>query len=487
MPDYTAADADARLDRIKAKVTADKAAKPAAKTTTKAAPQYGKGRGPGAMFGSAGPYVTSGRVGEQGYSFVRAAGFALGLIPADEAKEEIEAGLRLKAMYVDRGGYQPHYQGRSFLVPAGSDLLLPVARGSDRDEKFVGELKQKMAASYAGGDPDEARWMVRKGLATKAAMSTLDETAGGVLTGFPTLGELIDLQRNMEAFAQAGAQQITLPGNARISFPKLSGGSTAYWVGEGANVTESSQNTGRLNLEGHKLGILVKVNNELFRYANPTAEAMIRGDMARVAALKADLAQLEGTGGTQPKGLITYETQTSWSTGSDKLIAYTSVDTPADANTGYTFQPEDVARIEGKLPDEVEATAWVMRKDFHAAIMNRRADTVTPGDGKGLFMFMANRDPSAGPSMQLYGTKVCRTSQVSNARTRGTAADLTYLLYGNFKDWITARLGVLEFLANPYGDTAFVADQTWLRAIETIDGGPRHAASFVLCDQLRVA
>ena len=32
----------------------------------------------------------------------------------------------------------------------------------------------------------------------------------------------------------------------------------------------------------------------------------MRFDMARAAALKADLAMLEGTGGTQIKGLITY-------------------------------------------------------------------------------------------------------------------------------------------------------------------------------------
>jgi len=47
-----------------------------------------------------------------------------------------------------------------------------------------------------------------------------------------------------------------------------------------------------------------------------------------------------------------------------------------------------------------------------------------------------------------------------------------------------ARLGVMEFLASGLGDTALVNDQTYLRGIQHIDAGPRHAASFVLCDQL---
>ena len=52
--------------------------------------------------------------------------------------------------------------------------------------------------------------------------------------------------------------------------------------------------------------------------------------------------------------------------------------------------------------------------------------------------------------------------------------------------WIVARLGVMEFLASGLGDTAIVNDQTYLRGIQHVDAGPRHAASFVCSDQLVV-
>ncbi len=55
-----------------------------------------------------------------------------------------------------------------------------------------------------------------------------------------------------------------------------------------------------------------------------------------------------------------------------------------------------------------------------------------------------------------------------------------------FPDWIVARLGVMEFLASGHGDTALQNDMTFLRGIQHIDAGPRHPASFVLCDQLVV-
>src|SRR6185312_5253464 len=128
----------------------------------------------------------------------------------------------------------------------------------------------------------------------------------GTFVPLPMLGELIDLQRSLEVFAGAGAREVALPPNGRVQFPKLTGASTAYWVGEGSSITESTPTTGNLDLQAKKLGIFVKLNNELLRFASPSAEGLIRYDMARVAALKADLAMLEGTGGTQIKGLLTY-------------------------------------------------------------------------------------------------------------------------------------------------------------------------------------
>src|SRR5262249_24093421 len=175
-----------------------------------------------------------------------------------------------------------------------------------RGLKLKSELRAKMCADADRFDPEEAAWLLRRtGIRTKA-LGTTSDLAGGSLVGFPALGELIELQRNLEVFAAAGAQEIALPPNGRIQFPKQTGGSTAYWVGESTSVTESQPTTGSLDLQAKKLGVLVKLNNELLRFASPSAEGLVRFDMARAAALKADLAMLEGTGGTQIKGPITY-------------------------------------------------------------------------------------------------------------------------------------------------------------------------------------
>jgi HK97 family phage major capsid protein len=127
-----------------------------------------------------------------------------------------------------------------------------------------------------------------------------------------------------------------------------------------------------------------------------------------------------------------------------------------------------------------------MRKPMYAALMNRRADAVSANDAKGPFLFRAS--PAAGNSlpMELGGSKVVRSSQVSGSRAKGSATNLSYVLLGAFADWIVARMGVMEFLASGHGDTALQNDQTVLRGIQHIDAGPRYPASFVLCDQLIV-
>lgn len=418
------------------------------------------------------PWVTSGPVcsDSAGYSVLKAAAFALGFVGPDQAKEEIHTHQQLRDLYAGYG-FSPHHGQQSFLVPLAS-AHLPVFEPAG--QRLREEVRQKMTANAAKFDPDEADWIGRRLNPHRKALGTVTDTAGGTFVPLPMLGELIDLQRSLEVFATAGAREVALPPNGRVQFPKLTAASTAYWVGEGSSIIESQPTTGNLDLQAKKLGVFVKLNNELLRFASPSAEGLVRLDMARAAALKADLAMLEGTGGTQIKGITTYGD-----------IATHAASTPG-AN-GDTFTPADVALMESKLPDAVEApTAWVMRKAMFAALMNRRADAVTAGDGKGAFLFRDARGARGTPS-EFYGTRVVRSAQVSATRTKGSGTDLTYVLLGYFPDWVVARMGVMEFLASGLGDTALQNDMTYLRGIQHIDAGPRHAASFVLCDQLVVA
>lgn len=420
----------------------------------------------------------------EGYSFFKACAVSKGMISPEEAKLELDVSAKMAEMY--GSSFTPSTQFQSMLVPV-------CTRAFPRTHKsFANEIREMVYAGVEGADPDEARWLAKRLNITKTSgFGTLSDIAGGSLTSFPALGELIELQRNLEVFANCGASEVSLPPNGRIAYPKQTGGATAYWVGEEAAITTSLPATGTLNLEAKKLGVAVILNNELIRYAGPMSEALTRMDMARQAALAADLAMLQGTGGTSIKGIIKYATSTSWTAGAaDNLLSFPA--SKAGTN-GDTFQAQDVFLMEGKLPDVVPGpTAYVMRKDMFSYLATRRADSVAAGDQAGPYVNNITRQLQDGLTIMANGTKVVRSSQVSNARTKGSATNLSFILAGYFPDWLIGRSGVMELVMNPYfGSTAstagFLADQTVLRGIQHIDAGARHAASFVLCDQLVIA
>ena len=206
------------------------------------------------------PWVTAGPVGQDsaGYSVLKAAAFALGYVGADQAKEEIHTHQQLRDLYAGYG-FQPHHGSQSFLVPLSSELL-PVFEPQGR--RLQAELRQKMAAQAGRFDTDEADWLGRRtGRFTRKAMTLAGESDG--FQQLPVLGELIDLQRNLEAFTAAGAREIALPPHGRVTFPKLTGSATAYWVGEGSPIADSQPTTGNLELQAKKLGVLVNSNQRL--------------------------------------------------------------------------------------------------------------------------------------------------------------------------------------------------------------------------------
>lgn len=391
----------------------------------------------------------------------------------EKAKYELDISDRLYKAYVEQGGMMLGGND-SILVPFGVDMLI------DEATNLREEVRQSMLAGVQGADSSEISWMLQQsGLAhSRQALSWFDDSALGIFTHGGPMGELIQLVRKREVFSRVGASQVTLPPNGRLPYPKHTGAGTAYWVGENQQITDSVQATGSINLIAKKLAALTKLPNELVRFGNPSVEAFIRNDLARVMALEADLAMLEGVGSTtKPKGIITYS----------GINTHTASTTATDGNT---LEPQDGQLAITELEDDNHDTSgltWVMRYRMWQNLLNRRTG-VYDGNGieaEGPFLFRVNRDDiRSGAPMMWEGHPVVTSNQVSNTRVKGSGTDLTYILGGIFEHFLIGRVGVLEFATTTSGDTAFQNDQTWLRCIQHMDAAPRYEDAFVLIDEL---
>ena len=413
----------------------------------------------------------------RGYSFVKLFGLLRGELAPENARVEWETAKKLQNLYVDRLGFNKA-STNTIMAPFGSDYIAEIPG----EEGFAREIKEVVQAGIAGYDREEVRALRNRHWGVSKALSWVDESQGGALVAPPVQGELIELLRNNEVFMQAGARTIAMPPNGRITFPRQTNAGTAYWVGESSQIADSQPQTGDVLLQAKKLGILCKVPNELFRFSSISVEMFLREDISRVLALRLDKSLLEAAGSTnEPKGLINYA-------GITKHTASTV------AGSGNTLEPEDVSQMIGKVEEQnANFKAFVMRPLMYAAIANRRADAVSAGDKKGPFVFNmfrelnANIDFSRGAPGNLYGCPVYKSTQISGARSKGSASNLSYILGGDFSDYLVAMSGAIEFQISTQGDTPFTTDQTWYRGIMYCDGAPRHEASFVLCDNLVVA
>lgn len=430
----------------------------------------GNGRAPAGIVGE--------RDTSRGYSFARAVGVRQGFVAPENAKVEMEVHNRLYAYYQNLG---MSVERQSLLAPFALDLIPEEIDDRIGVKGFLQSLRQMVYAGVAGADNNEVRAIAQRyqGQSVQQALSIYDDTALGVLLGPTSQGEMIELIRAREVFSRVGATQIALAPNGRMSWPKQTGASTAYWVGESAAITASEPATGNIEMSAKKLAVLIKAPNELFRFSTTSLDAFLRMDMARQMSLKADSTMIDGVGTTtSPKGLLRYSG------------IHTHVATGVVHADGDTFGPDDptlmIAEIEDNNHDpEADGFAFVMRPKSWSNLLNKRADAVSAADGKGMYLFAVNReDITQGKPNMLQGHPVIKSTQVPNNRTKGSGTDLVCIIGGIFRHWLIGRYGVMEFATTNSGDTPFANDQTWVRAIQHMDAAPRYEDAFVLCDDL---
>ncbi len=394
-------------------------------------------------------------------------GFMSGQLGPDYCKVEREqTDWFTKAMRQVNTGYENE---SSVLVPM-SWKALP-AQVTDCAEGRV--FKSMTTGGNAGYDPAEAAYYFRKA----NDLSAFQDSMGGSFVAPPAFGEPIELLRNEEVFLQAGAQQVALPPQGQMKFPRLTSPTVANAQPEATTGTYSDVGTADVTLNAHAYSVYVRMSNQLLKFAPALANAMVQSDMAKSLALKIDLDALEGPAGGQNtiKGIVNYANI-------GKVSATTT-----NAN-GDTIGRKDGKRMLSKVfASNAKFKKWIMRYElFLNDISELSADAATTGDKAGNYLYNLMRSIGDNDALNFNWLKfgVVPSNQVSKSRVKGTGTNLTYILGGDFSDYLFGMHGAMELTTNPYGDTAWKNNQQEVRAISYADGAPRHEASFVLCDNL---
>ncbi len=271
--------------------------------------------------------------------------------------------------------------------------------------------------------------------------------AGGYLIATDNLGgSFIDLLRNRAMVAQLGATMLSgLVGN--VTVPKLTAGGTAYWLStEATAITESQQTLGQLALSPKNLGAYTEVSRQLMMQSDPSVDALVMNDLAKVLGIAIDLAALSGSGASgQPTGVV--------NTSGIGSVVGTSID--------YAKVLEFQTDVAGA--NALSTSCAYLTTPAIAALLLQRvkvASTYSPLWEGGIL------------DGQMCGFRAASTLQMAAAS----------MLFGDFSQIVIGEWGMLEIALNPYAN--FAAAISGIRAIQTVDVGVRQAGAFSLATSI---
>jgi HK97 family phage major capsid protein len=306
--------------------------------------------------------------------------------------------------------------------------------------------------------------VVRFQLAGKS-LSEGSDSAGGYLVPTEHSNRLIERLAARTAVRAAGATVIPMSSDI-LQIPAQTGGATAYWVAENAQIMASDQTWGQVQLQAKKLAALTKLSAELFEDSDPQVEALVMSDLARVLALEEDLKYLRGTGASNtPIGLDNH---------ADVDVDDTTMGANGGAPTFDILANLLYALDAANVP--LDGRAWVV----HPRTVNTLRKVK---DSQNHYLWA---DPAApGDPPTLWGYPVFTSTAIPINETQGTSNDASTIYLGAWPEFVIGQRKALELRASDAAGNAFEYDQVFIRAIMRVDCNVRHGASFKVLKGVR--
>lgn len=285
-------------------------------------------------------------------------------------------------------------------------------------------------------------------------------TTGGTLVATDLMAsQFIEVLRKKARVVQAGARMLSgLVGN--VDLPRQTSATSTYWVGEGADLTESEAAFDKVTLSPKTLGAYSQISRNMMLQSTPDIEVVVRDDLASVLALAIDLAALSGSNsGGQPKGLLNVS-------GIGSVVGGTS---GAPLTIDHLIQLE-TAVMAADAPEDT--LAYLCNAQTIGTLKGLKSTT-------GQYLWnggfnLGGRGPTPG---EINGYPVYRTNQLTAAGSKSGNTNLSTLAFGNWSELFIGEWGVLEILPNPFG-IGFKNGGIDIRALQTVDVQLRHPASF---------
>lgn len=300
--------------------------------------------------------------------------------------------------------------------------------------------------------------------------------AGGAFVPDEFSAEFIDLLTPSTVLGQLGAFSFSMSRQS-LTIPRLTGGTTAEYIGESQAPALSQISTGAMQLNVKKLAAATVLSMDLLRDAALPAEAIVRNRLMRDWGLKMDITGLRSKG-TQyrPKGLR-------------YLMATGNLVSLSGSSTDYNVVFALLTSIIGRVEDAnvgLDGCGWIMTPRVKRALA---ALAVTTGGDIHPF-----RKELEGPNPTLLGYKVKISNQIPN--DLGTGGNESEIYFGQFRHlYIAENLGMQVAASNVAAyqqnngqlRSAFSNDEMVIQVIGRHTFDVEHREAFAACPNFTVA
>lgn len=262
-------------------------------------------------------------------------------------------------------------------------------------------------------------------------------------------GSFIDILQNRLAIMGAGATMLSgLEGN--IAIPRQTGGAAAFWLAENGEPSETSATFDQIALTPKTVGAYTELSRKLLQQSSIGMEQFVLNELTRVLALEIDRVALNGSGAAnQPLGILNVP----------------GIGSVAGGTNGAAPIWKHIVDLETEIAD-ANADVGALKYLTNAKVRGKLKQTeITPNSGRFVF---------DGSSMNGYETLI--SNQVPKSLTKGTGADLSAIVFGNFADLIIGMWGGLDLQVNPYSLDKKGAVR--VTAFQDVDTVVRHPESF---------
>ena len=379
----------------------------------------------------------------------------------DEDKKAIEDLVRGQVDAVMEPLTKQVTDWSSKLRDAGANKEEPVR------EKGLDGARLLRAAAAARGDKTKALQFAKAANMGSRVVNAIEKsllagdfTSAGFIVPPDVATDIIDLLRPASVIRAAGAPVYPMP-RGTLNLPKLTSGSTAYYVGEAQDITKSEQAGGHIVLSAKKLAALVPISNDLLLTdLGNQADTLVRQDMVAQIATKEDVTFLRGAG-TQyaPKGL-------RYQIASGNVLTMTA--TPTYLTVDYDFSRMINALEQNNV--RITRGAW-----FMAPRTKNYLSSLRDGNGNLVYPDMRTASPT------VWGFPVFVTSNIPV----NLSTNQSEVYFANMPDLIIAETGTMELVVDSSASyvqsgslvSAFSRDETVVRVIMHHDFGIRYDVS----------